>query len=105
MRWYRFYPKAVDCLEKDLDELLTMFHFDKSHRPKIRTTNPIERTFKEFRRRTNVMDNHLPNLKAAEKIFYIMCKFLNERWATKKWLIFEEIEKIPNDLPIREIAA
>jgi len=105
MRWYRLYPKAVDCLEKDLDELLTMFHFDASHRAKIRTTNPIERTFKEFRRRTNVMDNHLPNLKAAEKIFYIMCKFLNERWATKKWLIFEEIEKIPNNLPIREMAA
>lgn len=105
MRWYRLYPKAVDCLEKDLDELLTIFHFDKSHRPKIRTTNPIERTFKEFRRRTNVMDNHLPNLKAAEKIFYIMAKFLNERWATKKWLIFEEIEKIPNNLPIRKMAA
>lgn len=105
MRWYRLYPKAVECLEKDLDELLTMFHFDASHRPKIRTTNPIERTFKEFRRRTNVMDNHLPNLKACEKIFYIMSKFLNERWAEKKWLIFADIEKIPNNLPERRIAA
>lgn len=105
IRWYRLYPKAVECLEKDLDELLTMFHFDESHRRKIRTTNPIERLFKEFRRRTNVMDNHLPNLKACEKIFYIMSKFLNERWAEKKWLIFAEIEKIPNNLPERKVAA
>jgi putative transposase len=105
LSWHKLYPKAVDCLEKNLDELFTMFLFDESHRPKIRTTNPIERTFKEVRRRTKVMDNHLPNLKAAEKIFYIMCKFLNERWSTKKWLIFEDIEKIPNNLPRRKVAA
>lgn len=100
-RWHKAYPKAVKCIEKDLDELLTIFHFDESHRIKIRTTNPIERTFKEFRRRTNVMDNHLPNISACEKIFYIMSKFLNERWHDKRWLIFKNIEKIPNNLPVR----
>ncbi len=100
-KWNRSYPKAVKCIEKDLDELLTFFHFDESHRKKIRTTNPIERAFKEFRRRTNVMDNHLPNILACEKIFYIMSKFLNERWKEKKWLIFEEIQKIPDNLPER----
>lgn len=104
-KWYRLYPEAVKCLEKDLDELLTIFHFDESHRRKIRTTNPIERLFKEFRRRTKVMDNHLPNLKACEKIFYIVSKFLNERWSVKKWLIFNDIEKIPNNLPQRTVAA
>ncbi len=100
-KWRKAYPKAVECIEKDLDELLTMFHFDESHRIKIRTTNPIERTFKEFRRRTNVMDNHLPNMSACEKIFYIMIKFLNERWHDKRWLIFEYIERIPDNLPVR----
>ncbi len=100
-QWNKLYPKAVKCVEKDLDELLTIFHFDESHRIKIRTTNPIERTFKEFRRRTNVMDNHLPNISACEKIFYVMCKFFNERWLDKRWLIFNDIEKIPNNLPVR----
>jgi len=100
-RWHKFYPKAVKCIEKDLDELLTIFHFDESHRIKIRTTNPIERAFKEFRRRTNVMDNHLPNMSACEKIFYIMSKFLNERWRDKRWLIFKNIERIPDSLPVR----
>lgn len=100
-KWHKAYPDAVKCIEKDLDELLTIFHFDESHRIKIRTTNPIERTFKEFRRRTNVMDNHLPNISACEKIFYIMSKFLNERWHDKRWLIFKDIEKIPDNLPAR----
>lgn len=100
-KWYKTYPKAVKCIEKDLDELLTFFHFDESHRVKIRTTNPIERAFKEFRRRTNVMDNHLPNMTACEKIFYVMCKFLNERWRDKRWLIFEHIERMPDNLPKR----
>lgn len=100
-RWQNRYPRAVHCIEKDLDELLTVFHFDESHRKKLRTTNPIERAFKEFRRRTNVMDNHLPNRSACEKIFYIMCVFLNENWKEKRWLIFPEIEKIPDYLPDR----
>lgn len=100
-KWYKRYPKAVKCIEKDLDELLTFFHFDESHRIKIRTTNPIERAFKEFRRRTNVMDNHLPNMSSCEKIFYVMSKFLNERWRDKRWLIFEDIERIPDNLPER----
>jgi putative transposase len=102
-KWERLYPKAVECIEKDLDELLAVFHFDEKHRRKIRTTNPIERAFKEFRRRTNVMDNHLPTMDSCEKIFYIMCKFLNERWEDKRWLIFEDIYKIPDDLPKRNI--
>ncbi|MFH1752869.1 MAG: transposase, partial [Candidatus Omnitrophota bacterium] len=92
---------AVKCIEKDLDELLTFLNFDESHRIKIRTTNPIERAFKEFRRRTNVMDNHLPNMSSCEKIFYVMSKFLNERWHDKRWLIFENIERIPDNLPER----
>jgi len=100
-RWNMLYPKAVNCIEKDLDELLTIFHFDESHRIKLRTTNPIERSFKEFRRRTNVMDNHLPNVSACEKIFYVMLRFLNERWHDKRWLIFKNIERIPNNLPVR----
>ena len=102
-KWHKSYAKAVECIEQDLDELLNFFHFDVSHRVKIRTTNPIERAFKEFRRRTNVMDNHLPSMIACEKIFYVMCKFLNERWKDKRWLIFEHIERIPDNLPERLI--
>lgn len=33
------YPKAVECLSKDIEDMLTFFYFDKDIRSKIRTTN------------------------------------------------------------------
>jgi putative transposase len=46
------YPKAVDCLEKDRDELLAFYDFPAEHWQHIRTTNPIESTFATVRLRT-----------------------------------------------------
>jgi transposase-like protein len=46
------YPKAVDCLEKDKDALLTFYSFPAEHWTSIRTTNPIESTFATVRHRT-----------------------------------------------------
>ncbi len=48
-------PKAVLCLEEDLEELLTFFDEDKRLWSKIRTTNAIERIFRELRKRTRPM--------------------------------------------------
>jgi putative transposase len=39
------YPKAVECLEKDRDVLLTFYDFPAEHWIHLRTTNPIESTF------------------------------------------------------------
>jgi putative transposase len=50
------YPKAVDCLRDDLDELLTCFRYKTlDQRKAVRTTNAIERRFREVRRRTRPM--------------------------------------------------
>ena len=47
------YPKAVACLRNDLDELLTCFRYKSlAERKAVRTTNAIERRFREVRRRT-----------------------------------------------------
>jgi putative transposase len=55
-RWQELYPKAVDCLRNDLDELLTCFRYkDPAKRKAVRTTNAIERRFREVRRRTRPM--------------------------------------------------
>jgi transposase-like protein len=104
MRWEKLYPEAIACLERDLDELLTFFLFDVRHWRKLRTTNPIERIFREFRRRTDVMGNHMPNMNSCEKIFYVITEFLNERWRTRRYLHFKEIELIPTNIPIRDAA-
>jgi putative transposase len=50
------YPAAVACLRNDLDELLTCFRYkSEDDRRKVRTTNAIERRFREVRRRTRPM--------------------------------------------------
>jgi transposase-like protein len=46
------YPKAVDTLTKDQDELLTFFDFPAEHWIHLRTTNPIESTFSTVKART-----------------------------------------------------
>jgi transposase-like protein len=54
--WIDKYPKAVKCLRDDLDDLLICFQFiDPEFRKAIRTTNAIERRFREVRRRTRPM--------------------------------------------------
>ena len=55
-RWARQYPKAVKCLRDDLDELLECYRFRSlKWRKAVRTTNAIERRFREVKRRTRPM--------------------------------------------------
>jgi len=46
------YPKAVECLLKDKEDLFTFYEFPATHWTHIRTTNPIESTFATVRLRT-----------------------------------------------------
>ncbi len=46
------YPKAVECLKKDRDRLLTFYDFPAEQWIHLRTTNPIESTFATVRLRT-----------------------------------------------------
>lgn len=46
------YPKACECLQKDLQRLLTFYDYPAEHWQHIRTTNPIESTFATIRHRT-----------------------------------------------------
>jgi putative transposase len=55
-RWEGTSPKAVACLRADLDDLLTCFRYPTlEERKRVRTTNAIERRFREIRRRTRPM--------------------------------------------------
>ena len=46
------YPKAVLCLTKDRDALLTFYDFPAEHWDHLRTSNPIESVFATVRHRT-----------------------------------------------------
>jgi transposase-like protein len=55
-QWQNIYSKAVACLRNDLDELLTCWRYSTlEQRKAVRTTNAIERRFREVRRRTRPM--------------------------------------------------
>ncbi len=48
--------RAVDCIVKDIDSLIRHYQFEQRFWVALRTTNPIERLNKEFKRRTKTME-------------------------------------------------
>jgi len=78
-RWEERYPRAVRCLMRDLEELLTYFQFDDPQwRRASRTTNAIERRFVEVRRRTRPM-GVFSDRTSIERIMYALFAYENQR--------------------------
>lgn len=82
-RWRSEAPKAVACLEADLDELLSFLDCPNIHHRMIRTTNTIERVFREVRRRTRPM-SCFTNDASIERILYALFSYFNDRWQRRK---------------------
>jgi transposase-like protein len=82
-KWEPLAPKAVTCLCKDLESLLEFFSLPKAHRKMMRTTNVIERQFREVRRRTNPMTCFV-NEASADRILYAIFHYANQRWAESR---------------------
>ena len=77
--WRKQAPEAVACVEKDLEELLNFFAEPAHLARKLRTTNAIERCFREVRRRTNPM-SCFNNSQSCERIIYAIFSHQNNRW-------------------------
>ena len=70
------YPRAVKCLRDDLDQMLTCFRYKTlQERKQVRTTNAIERRFREVRRRTRPM-GVFQDATSMERILYAI--FIHE---------------------------
>ena len=81
-KYRRRYPRAVKCLEKDIDRLLVCYSFPAIQRVTIRTTNPIERLFREVRRRTRPIGS-FTNTKSLDRITYGIFWIINRHWEDK----------------------
>lgn len=80
-RWREAYPRAVACLERDLDDLLTFFHIQQPELwSRVRTTNLIERAFREVRRRTRPM-GVMANKDSLQRIVFAVFHHLNHNWS------------------------
>jgi len=78
-RWNQSYPKAVSCLCADEEQLLTFLQIkDSSWWSQIRTTNAIERRFREVRRRTRPM-GVFSDRTSMERILYAVFSYENHR--------------------------
>jgi putative transposase len=73
------YPKAVECLKKDRDALLTFYDFPAEHWRHIRTTNPIESTFATVRLRTTKVRSCFSSLTVLTMAFQL-CRCAQKRW-------------------------
>lgn len=83
-RWEAIYPKAVRQLTKNLEELLAFFTFDDPDwRRRARTTNAIERRFREVRRRTRPM-GVFSDRTSIERILYAVFSYENQRQGTAR---------------------
>lgn len=81
-KWHRRYPQAVKCLRKDIDRLLVHFSYPVRHRKTIRTSNPIERLFREVRRRTRPIGS-FTNARSIDRITYGIFWIINRMWEDK----------------------
>jgi putative transposase len=81
-KWKPAYPKAVACLLADEEELLAFFRVkDNTLWRKIRTTNAIERRFREVRRRTRPM-GVFSDRTSMDRILYAVFTYENLRQRT-----------------------
>ena len=87
--WEPLRPRAVACIERDLDNLLSFFNVPESHWKKVRTTNVIERAFREVRRRTRPMSS-FSNLQSCDRIVYGVISHLNSSWERKPFFEFTQ---------------
>jgi transposase-like protein len=67
--------------------LLTFFDFPAEMREHIRTTNFIERSFKEVRRRTRPI-GCFNNAESCERIIYAVFVYLNSKWESDPLIQF-----------------
>jgi len=73
------YPSAMACLEEDLEACLVHLKFPKEHWVRIRTTNLLERTFGEGRRRTKVI-GRFPTEAACLQLLYATLITASHTW-------------------------
>jgi transposase-like protein len=78
-RWQWQAPKAVACLERDLEELLAFFDCPRVHWKRLRTTNVIERLFVEVRRRIRTMCAFTTR-DSCERILFSVFDRMNQQW-------------------------
>jgi transposase-like protein len=93
------YDKAVSCLAKDREALLTFYDFPAEHWKHIRTSNPIESTFATVRLRTSKTKGCLSRQTAVAMVFKLA------KSAERHWRRLDGVPVHSSETPICAYAA
>jgi transposase-like protein len=85
------FPKAVSVFEAGIEDTLTYLRYPGSHHARIRTTNMLERLFREVKRRTRVV-GVFPNEASASTLATEIALRSSEQWALKRYLTMDALE-------------
>jgi len=98
------FPNACAILGRDLADCLTFYRFPQIYWKRIRTSNVLERSFKEVRRRTNVI-GRFPNEMSALLVVWGVLEKERIKWQRIRIREqeFQRIEAAHAELKIRPI--
>lgn len=95
----------MDWLEETRHDPLAVFSLPKQYRTRLRTTNGLERSHEEMRRRTRVVRIY-PNRESCLRLCSVLAVEQSEEWITgHRYLdmeVLEEEQPEPVELPIKE---
>ena len=86
--WKIRYPRASECLTRDIETMFSYFDFPKQHWIHLKTSNPIESAFAPVRLRTNAAKR----LRTAAGALYLVYKLI-ERYS-RSWRRINAPEKL-----------
>jgi transposase-like protein len=91
-------PKLAAFLDEAETDVLAFMSFPKDHRPKIHSTNPLERPIGEIKRRTDVV-GIFPNEDAITRLVGALLLEQNDEWAVQRarYMTLETIAPLSDD--------
>ncbi len=104
-RYQHTLPEACRCLQDDMEASLNHLIVPPRHRQYVRTTNLVERTFVEERRRTKTIPHIWDEHSLLKLVFGVLSRVSN-RWAQPAFSTFEEhnIKKLRNQVLGEDLA-
>ena len=97
------FPSLVKAFEEDMEALLNHLRLPFTHRRYVRTTNLIERSFEEERRRTKVIPGFLTEKSALKLVFSVLIR-ASRRWRRVSFRPTEVayLDRLRKELGIRQ---
>lgn len=87
-RHKKAYPSLTSCFSEDLEAILGHLRLPVRHRKSVRTTNLIERSFEEERRRTKIIPGFFTEQSCLKLVFSVLIR------ASKRWrrIVMDDME-------------